>query len=129
MANTKGKARPSAATLEQAKEKDFDSSHSYTYYTTINPMCQSGSVSSVLQHGEQGAIPGKVLVAMLKLKNQRELTRIIEHERKSGIPICASVSGEDRGYFIADGPEALEAYIKSLDRRLKNIRLQSRNYR
>lgn len=79
-------------------------------------------VKELLLTGEANAIPGKELVSLLGLRNLRELTRIVEQERRAGAPICASVAGEDRGYFLASEPAELERYVRSLDRRLKNVR-------
>lgn len=36
--------------------------------------------------------------------------------------ICAAVAGNDRGYFIAKDAGELAIYVRSLDRRIKNIR-------
>lgn len=78
-------------------------------------------VYEVLSNGKENAMPGRDLVAILELKDLRSLTQNIEQERRAGIPICAAVSGDERGYYLADSPEELEAYLKSLDRRLRNI--------
>lgn len=80
-------------------------------------------IHEILMCGEENAIPGKVLVERLQLKDPRELTRLIERERRDGFPICATTNHENPGYFLAEGPEAMERYINSLDRRLKNVRL------
>ena len=36
--------------------------------------------------------------------------------------ICAAVAGNDRGYFIAKDAGELALYIRSLNRRIRNIR-------
>ena len=77
-------------------------------------------VSSTLQHGKGNAMPGKVLVDILKLKNLRELTLIIERERRQGSPICASVDIGNSGYYLAGSANEMKAYIKSLNRRIVN---------
>jgi len=71
--------------------------------------------------GKENAIPGKDLVELLELKDLRELTQIIERERKDGHPICASTDSNFPGYYLADGPDELWDYIKSLGRRLHSI--------
>lgn len=48
---------------------------------------------------------------------QRELTMQIMNERRAGFPICAS--GE--GYYLADSRNQMEAYCKSLYRRLGEV--------
>lgn len=78
-------------------------------------------VYECLSKGKENAIPGKDLAALLKLKDLRELTQIIERERKDGHPICASTDTTSPGYYLADGPAELWEYIKSLGRRLHNI--------
>ena len=80
-------------------------------------------IHEVLMCGEENAIPGKALVEMLELKDIRELTRIVEQERRSGHPICATTDHKNPGYFLAENPMEMERYIHSLDRRLKNVRL------
>ena len=78
-------------------------------------------VYKYLFKGKENAIPGKKLVELLGLKDLRELTQIIERERKDGRPICASTDANSPGYYLADGPDELWEYIKSLGRRLHNI--------
>ena len=84
-------------------------------------------VYECLSKGKENAIPGKDLVALLELKDLRELTQIIERERKDGCPICASTDTNSPGYYLADGPDELWEYIKSLGRRLHNIAVTRRH--
>lgn len=116
------KAHPEAATSEQAKESDFGGQKSRTHSTTHNNHRQSGLVASVLQYGEENAVPGKYLVGLLDLKDGRELTKRIERERREGAPICATTNSDNPGYFLAESPAELEKYIHSLDRRLRHVR-------
>lgn len=78
-------------------------------------------VYEYLSEGKPNAVPGKELVALLGLKDLRELTQVIERERKDGRPICASTDTNAPGYYLADGPDELWEYIKSLGRRLCSI--------
>lgn len=89
--------------------------------TTTLDRCQL-NVSDFLLCGAENAITGEVLVHTIGLSDLRQLTAIIERERKEGVPICANCC-DPRGYYLAGTEAELEAYIKSLDRRLKNIRL------
>lgn len=91
------------------------------------PKKYNGFVASVLPHGKESPIPGRALVELLELKNGRELTRLIEHERRAGLPICASVDSRNPGYYLAGSPDELEAYITALDRRIKNVSM-TRSY-
>lgn len=120
---TKEEARPAGSTAGQAERDSHWASGDPCKDDTINgSLRQSGVVSSLLQRGAANAISGRSLAAMLQLRDAREVSKLVERERRAGIPICASVAGDDRGYFLADGPAELERYIKSLDRRLKNVR-------
>ena len=91
-------------------------------FTTADRITQAGTVSKLLSMGKEGAITGATLVQLLKLKDLRELTQMVEAERRAGIPICATTDSAAPGYFLADSPEELQAYLSSLDRRLHNIR-------
>ena len=78
------------------------------------------SIHELLLTGKENAIPGRDLMTLLGLKDLRDLTQIVERERKNGFPICASTSGE-KGYYIAANAVELDEYIKSLGRRIHNI--------
>lgn len=77
-------------------------------------------IHEILPLGKDNAIPGHNLMAALHLRELRELTQIVERERKDGFPICAS-TGDSKGYYLAATPSELEAYIKSLSRRIHNM--------
>lgn len=87
----------------------------------------NGFVAPALPHGKDNPIPSRTLVGILRLKNGRELTRLIEHERRTGVPICASVDPRNPGYYLAGSSDELEAYITALDRRIKSVSL-TRSY-
>ena len=92
MSNEK-KSLAGAATPNQAKEttaKANDQDASYSEHTTNGNPIQAGTVSKLLTHGKAGAITGAELVKLLELKDLRELTQLVEAERRAGIPICAS---------------------------------------
>lgn len=77
-------------------------------------------LSELLLTGRANAVPGRDLVRLLGLHDLRELTQIIEKERRAGEPICASVSAP-HGYYIADSPDELRRYLHSLQRRKGEI--------
>ena len=119
------KSLAGAATPNQAKEttaKANDQDASYSEHTTNGNPIQAGTVSKLLSNGKAGAITGAELVKLLELKDLRELTQLVEAERRAGIPICASTDSAAPGYYLADGPDELAGYLSSLDRRLHNIR-------
>lgn len=78
-------------------------------------------VSKLLMTGKANAITGGKLVDMLELKDIRELTQLIEGERRAGSPICATTDSNRPGYYLAADAAELEEYMNSLDRRISNI--------
>lgn len=78
-------------------------------------------VSGLLQVGKGNAIQGHKLVKLLGLKDLRDLTQLIEVERRAGAPICASTDQNSPGYYLPADAAELEEYIKSLGRRLRNV--------
>lgn len=79
-------------------------------------------VSELLQEGRENAVQGHKLVKLLELKELRDLTQLIEAERRAGFPICASTDQNNPGYYLAADAAELESYMSSLDRRVGNIR-------
>ena len=117
------KTRSSAATPERAEETAAttnDQKFSQSNDTTERGQRQGGTLFKILPSGKENAVPGWKLVEILGLKDLRDLTQLVERERRDGSPICAS-TGAEKGYYLADGPEELEDYLKSLNRRVKNI--------
>lgn len=114
------KARSTAATVKRAEAAALGGSAASFYgeFTTATNVRQ---VSAVLPHGAANAVDGQTLAAALGFKSVRELSKRIERERRAGQPICASVSGEHKGYFMGDAGE-LQLYLRSLDRRLREVR-------
>lgn len=92
---------------------------SYSYFTTPATVRQ---VAAYLPVGASNAISGKELAAMLGNKTLRLLSRQIQRERLAGAPICAAVSGDSKGYFLASSQTELSAYLRSLDRRICEVR-------
>lgn len=78
-------------------------------------------IREILPVGQENAISCGRLAEILDI-DLREVTRQVERERKAGAPICATTTGENRGYYMADGPGELALYCKSLDRRLISIK-------
>ena len=118
------KSLAGAGTPNQAEERESAMRADTTFHshdTTGAEREQAGSLGRVLPHGKGHAIPGRELVKILKLKDLRELTQLVERERAEGAPICASTGSQAPGYYLADDPAELEQYIHSLDRRLHNM--------
>lgn len=120
MTETK-RAHPEAATPERAERGNVGHGFSRSHDSTPEVRAQGGLVTAYLRPGKENAMSGAKLVEVMKLKDLRSLTQLIERERQAGAPICASVSGPPRGYYLATDPDALAGYLRSFDRRLKAI--------
>lgn len=117
----KENTRPVVAATERASGEFADSISLYEKSIMLGAGSQGGLVSACLGIGAENAVPGHDLVQLLGLRDLRTLTQLIERERRGGSPICASVSGTSRGYFLAADPSELARYVKSLDRRLRAV--------
>ena len=117
----KEKARSTAATVERAEAEKAtcrasvsDSDFSMTEHK------KQGVISGVLLHGKRNAQTAVQIAGVLGLSDTRHVTTLIELERAHGGAICAS-TGRQPGYFLAETPDELAGYIKSLRRRIKAI--------
>lgn len=79
-----------------------------------------GSLVNSIPHGKDNALTAKELATLHKCQ-VRDIQRAIEHDRRHGYAICASVTGEQKGFYRANTPDELEIYCQSLDRRLEEI--------
>lgn len=79
-------------------------------------------VSDWLPIGAENAISARTLAEVLGLNDIRSVSRLIELERRAGVPICATTGGEGRGYFLPSSPGELERYVKALNRRVREIK-------
>lgn len=118
--NKNEKARSTAATVKRAEAAAFGEAATSIDIEFITPTVLR-QVADALPTGAENAIDGQTLAAILGFKTVRELSKQIERERRAGQPICASVSGEHRWYFMGD-PNELRLYLRSLDRRLREVR-------
>ena len=114
------KARSTAATVKRAEAAAF-SGAAASFYQDFTTPTNARQVSDIPPRGAANAVDGQTLAAAMGFKSVRELSKQVERERRAGQPICASVSGEHRGYFIGDAEE-LRLYLHSLDRRLREVR-------
>lgn len=76
-------------------------------------------IHNFLCYGKQNAINSAHLCALLGF-SKRDLAAMIEVERRSGIPICASTAAP-AGYYLASSRQEMQAYCESLARRIKEI--------
>jgi len=79
-------------------------------------------VHELLARGAENARTGRELCEQLGI-NPRQLTAMIEKERREGRPICASTGtgGSRPGYFLAKNRQEMEHYCKRLRRRAGEI--------
>lgn len=92
--------------------------------TTIsvqNYTMMPGSVASVLLMGKENAVPGREIRRTLGLKDAREVSSLVEQERRRGVPICASCDNRNPGYYMPASSVELEEYCRSLRGRIGEI--------
>lgn len=73
-------------------------------------------IHELLAVGKENARTGRDISKILNT-DIRTITEQIEAERRNGYPICANMSGENAGYFIAETPEELQEYCNRLYKR------------
>lgn len=119
----KENARSTAATVKRAEAAVFNGAAASFFgeHSTLSDVRQV-AVADVLPHGAGNAVDGQTLATAMGFKSVRELSRQIQRERLAGAPICAAVSGDSRGYYLASSPDELSAYLRALDRRLREVR-------
>ena len=125
MNEDKKKAHSAVGAAKQAAGSNLGGQVPASDYTT--PMTElrdlfreNRSINQILPTGKEHAIPGHDLMVMLGLRDLRDLTQLVERERKNGFPICASTSG-GKVYYVAATPDELEQYSQSLSRRIHNM--------
>ena len=79
-----------------------------------------GPIASILS-GTDNPLTGQEIMAALRLSDPRTVTRLIERERRAGLPICASNDTRKPGYFWPSTVKELDAYIGSLHHRHRAI--------
>lgn len=77
-------------------------------------------VSEFLGRGAAAARTRQELCDLLHVA-PRELTKLIERERRQGQPICASNDGTRPGYFLAATKSEMHLYCRSLWHRAGEI--------
>ena len=71
--------------------------------------------------GSDNPMTAQEIMSVLSLSDPRVVTKLIERERRAGLPICASSNSKRPGYYLADTPGELESYTRSLRRRVKAV--------
>lgn len=78
-------------------------------------------VAEYLGIGRDNARTARELCTALGIR-RRDLTKQIERERREGVPICASCDANYPGYYMAGNEGELADYVRSLDRRIKEVK-------
>ena len=81
---------------------------------------KGGLIASILS-GRDNPLTCQEIMSALSLSDPRVVTKIIERERRAGLPICASNNGKRPGYYLADSPDELKNYMRSLRHRVKAV--------
>lgn len=89
--------------------------------STAHDTTHSGTIASILCVGKENALTGREIRRVLGLKDGRDVTALVEQERHSGIPICATCNSKRPGYYLPQTPGELDTYNRSLRRRIKNV--------
>lgn len=74
-------------------------------------------VADYLHQGQQHAISRRELEGILQMDG-REIRKQIEIERRQGVPILSDCK---RGYFLAESPEEVTAFVCSMRHRAQEI--------
>ena len=77
-------------------------------------------IYELLNTGAENARSAKDLAKQLNAA-PRDISKMIERERRAGRPICATCNGQSPGYFIAANVEEMERYCKQLYHRAGEI--------
>lgn len=77
-------------------------------------------IENHINKGRGNAITGKTLADHLHC-DIRAITLMIEDARRAGVPICATLSGDRRGYYLAETQEDIKAYTDALKGRAIEI--------
>ena len=113
-------ARPSIAVPGRAVENGpvCETAHASTSeFTTAAAGRQPFRVADFLHHGAESAISRRDLMAMTGMSD-RELRRLIEAERRQGIPI---LSDNQHGYFLPGDQAERDRCVHSLRSRAAEI--------
>jgi hypothetical protein len=77
------------------------------------------SISDYLKPGKANAVSARTLCDLLHI-GMRDVSKMVERERRSGVPICAT-SSERPGYYLAKTKGEMLEYCDGLLRRAAEI--------
>ena len=121
------KAAPGVAAPGSGKGNGciLDADCSHLDFTTL-PAWGQAQIAHLLGRGQGAAITARQLAALLHAGSEREISKIIQRERASGIPICASCDSSDPGYYLPETTAELDEYINSLQGRVRAMSMTLR---
>lgn len=119
--NNKRKSRPAGGTAGAGRDGTATGKahNSYNHFSMTSPRRQR--ISSFLGHGKSSAITGRELAECLGLADTREVSRMVERERNSFTPICATCDPSNAGYYLPADVAELSEYNRILKRRIRAI--------
>lgn len=123
MANNK-KARPSAATLRRAEDKQTHTNVTTNpaYKRTTSAPSGQLHIADYLSRGRGSAITARELERLTNLDG-RSVRLLIERERRSGTPILSDCAS---GYFLPATDDERAACVRSLRHRAREILVTAR---
>lgn len=113
MNKDKKKARPAGSAAERATKEN----HQTSGISQDNFSIYTGPVSRYLLRGQENAVSLRYLEKMLN-HSGREVRRIIERERRSGVPILAD---NITGYYLPADERERAACVRSMRHRAGEI--------
>lgn len=115
----KGKARPSAATLERAEDKQTHTNVTTNpaYKRTTSTPSGQLHIADYLSRGRESATTCRELERLTNLDG-RSVRLLIERERRSGTPILADSTN---GYYLPATDDERAACVRSLRHRAREI--------
>lgn len=117
-APVRGGARTEAGRGGTARGKAHNSYNDFTTSAT-----QRQRLSDYLGRGKSSAVTGQKLAERMGMGDLREISRLVERERNSLIPICATCDPSNPGYYLPCNVGELFEYNKILKRRIRAITL------
>ena len=100
----------------EAEKTTWRASISVSQDITVSGRTQ-GLISGHLLYGQRNALPLQHIMTLTNLDN-RTARRLIERERRAGIPIC---SDNRSGYYLAENEAELLAFVRSMQHRAAEI--------
>ena len=84
------------------------------------PMSYHSIAEVFTGRGPKNAKTAREIAAILNC-SVRDVTAMVNQERRAGTPICANTGGEHPGYYLPETREQVLAFCASLERREKEI--------